>query len=126
MGQAEPKATLETLCDKVGVLQTNYGPSSFTDSCALLESTLRQALLHTEDPQTDAARGHPTLQATVAPAGSIPFNMSGPDLTCTIRETVRQFAATWKVAAIISGDQILFSKLPAKTTAGKKIDAGQH
>ncbi len=114
--QAAPKATLETLCDSLGVLQTSYAAASFEESCALLESTLRQALIHSEDAQADAVRKRLTLKSTVSPPGSVPFRVSSPSLSCSIREVVRQFAATWKVAATISGDQILFSKLPAQTT----------
>lgn len=114
--QAAPRATLETMCDSVGVLKTSYAAASFDESCALLESTIRQALLHSEDAQADAVRKRLTLKSTVTPPGSVPFRVSSPSLTCTIRELVRQFAATWKVAATISGDQILFSKLPAKTS----------
>jgi hypothetical protein len=112
IGQAAPKATLETLCDKVGILQTRYAPASFEESSALLESTIRQALLNSEIPQAEAVRLRLTLKSAVSPPGSLPFSVSTPALTCSIRELVRQFAATWKIAATISGDQILFQRLP--------------
>ena len=117
VGRAAPKATLESLCDEVSVLQTRYAAASFVESCALLENTIRQALLQTETPQADAVRRRLTLKSNVSPPGSLPFSVSTPDVTCSIREFVRQFAATWKVAASISGDLIIFSKAPVKAPA---------
>ena len=114
--EAAPKATLESICDSLGVLQTSYAAASFEESCALLESTIRQTLIHSEDAQADAVRQRLTLKSTVSPPGRVAFRVSSASMTCSIRELVRQFAATWKVAATISGDQILFSKLPAQTT----------
>ena len=118
--RAAPGATLETLCDSVGVLQTSYAAASFDESCALLESTLRQALVHAEDARAESVRRHLALKSTVSPPGRVAFRVSSPSLTCSIRELVRQFAATWGIAATISGDQILFSKLPAKATKARE------
>jgi hypothetical protein len=110
LAQAAPSTTLETLADKIRVSGVQYGPASFAESSALLESTLRQALINSEVPLADAVRPHLRLKATVSPAGSRAFSATH----CTLRELLRGFAATWGIAATLSGNQILFSQPAAK------------
>lgn len=97
--------TLESIADHVRVPETRYAPASFTESCAMLEATIRQALVHAEHPDANTVSRHVVLKATTAPEGARAFTAAN----CTLRELLSRFASTWNVSARLRGNQILLS-----------------
>ncbi|MBB5035715.1 hypothetical protein [Prosthecobacter vanneervenii] len=98
--------TLESVADHVRVPETRYAPASFTESCAMLEATIRQALVHAEHPDANTLSRRVVLKATTAPEGARAFTAAD----CTLRELLSRFASTWNISASFSGNQILLSR----------------
>lgn len=115
--------TIELASDHVSVVEAIYASSTFTESCELLEHTIRQALINApEDLAVYHLRKKLELKVDAASLEKKRFEARN----CTIRELLRQFADTWNVDAIIKANTITISPRKLKhQTRGRQQGAAK-
>ncbi len=95
--------TLETMGDKVRVIEAIYSPSSFSDSCELLENSVRQVLRQApEDLGVYQLANKIELKVTVVAQGEKAFEAKD----CSVHELLHRFGSAWGVTVTVKANTI--------------------
>lgn len=85
---------------RIQILSANYAASPFEESCALLENTLRQAIVSSEKEGTGLANAKLlTMRIDVRRSGAKAIDATN----LTVLELLDKFCKTWDIRAIVSG-----------------------
>lgn len=95
--------TLSVIYDKIIIPEVKYAKVDFLDSCALLENSIRQALINApEHLSAQAVIPELVVKASVSRQGS--RSLLATD--CTIKELLDRFAVSWSVKITVVNNRV--------------------